>query len=370
MEFALRDLLGETALELNPRALRSEQSGTRTRVAFRAGASEAELRSFLGDDLRLEHSPTSPATVVADFSTSKIAASLAPSSPRARALMAAALARAAPTATPRLLAVLNVTPDSFSDGGRWDEPAHAVERGLELIAEGAHALDVGGESTRPGASPVGYEEESRRVLPVIRELARQTKVMISIDTTKARVAAEALDAGASMVNDISAGRFDPEMIPLVARGTCSFVLMHMQGTPQDMQRRPSYVDVVDEVLAFLRERASEAWHAGIASGRLWVDPGIGFGKTLEHNLALLANCRHFVELASSFDAGVLIGTSRKQFLASLGARSLGVEERLEGSIASEAWALLEGVSMVRVHDVAAAVQLRELIARPVEEVVA
>lgn len=355
MEFALRDLLGETALELNPRALRSEQSGTRTRVAFRAGASEAELRSFLGDDLRLEHSPTSPATVVADFSTSKIAASLAPSSPRARALMAAALARAAPTATPRLLAVLNVTPDSFSDGGRWDEPAHAVERGLELIAEGAHALDVGGESTRPGASPVGYEEESRRVLPVIRELARQTKVMISIDTTKARVAAEALDAGASMVNDISAGRFDPEMIPLVARGTCSFVLMHMQGTPQDMQRRPSYVDVVDEVLAFLRERASEAWHAGIASGRLWVDPGIGFGKTLEHNLQLLAR---LAELRS-LGIGVLVGPSRKSFIAQTHAREVGAaqrgadaaSDRIGGTAAALAACVHAGAELLRVHDV-------------------
>ncbi|HUR28345.1 MAG TPA: dihydropteroate synthase, partial [Planctomycetota bacterium] len=342
-------VLGEVALELNPRALAAERDGTRLRVGFRGGANASELRSFLGLDLRIQGS--SNGGFVADFEHPGVV----PSSPRARALLAAALARALPARPPRLLAVLNVTPDSFSDGGLWDDPGRAVARGLELIAEGADALDVGGESTRPGSQPVELEEERRRVIPVIRELARQTKTMLSVDTTKAVLAAEALDAGASMVNDVSAGRFDPEMISLVARRECAFALMHMQGTPRDMQEAPSYVDVVDEVLAFLRERASVAWRAGIAPERLLVDPGIGFGKSLEHNLQLFAR---LAELRS-LGLGLLVGPSRKSFIAKLDAREglkpqhgpAAARERIGGTAAAVACCVVAGADMLRVHDV-------------------
>ena len=220
---------------------------------------------------------------------------------------------------------------------------------------------MGGESTRPGATPVDADEEITRVVPVIEALAALGPV--SVDTQKDVVARAAVAAGANVVNDVSC-----TLVEVAGELGVDYVAMHRQGDSTTMQIAPAYDDVVSEVSTFLRCAAERARSAGVR--QLWLDPGIGFGKTLEHNLALLANCRHFVELASLFDAGVLIGTSRKQFLASLGEGSLGVEQRLEGSIASEAWALLEGVSMVRVHDVAAAVQLRELLARPVEEVVA
>jgi dihydropteroate synthase len=355
MDIAPRDVLGETALELNPRALRSEAGGRRARVALRGEPREAELRSFLGEDLRIVSGGAASGSAVAEFDLGHCAGAPAPSSPRARALLAAAQSSAAKARTPRLLAVLNVTPDSFSDGGRWNDPARAVDRGLQLIAEGAEALDIGGESTRPGSAPVDLEEERRRVLPVIAGLARQTKVTLSVDTTKARLAAEALDAGAAMVNDISAGRFDPEMIPLIARRDCSLALMHMQGTPADMQRAPRYGDVVDEVLAFLRERASVAWRAGISVERLWIDPGIGFGKTLEHNLALLARLGEL----RSLGIGLLVGPSRKSFISAIRARDEGGEppvedpasERIGGTAAALAMCVLGGAELLRVHDV-------------------
>ena len=353
MELVALDLLGETALELNPRALRGDPDRRRARVACRAGVVEAELRSFLGDDLRLASS--AGAGLLAEFSLARPAGANPPSSARARVLLAAALARATAPRPPRLLAVLNVTPDSFSDGGRWNDPARAVERGLELVTQGAHALDIGGESSRPGSLPVDLEEERRRVLPVIRELALQTKVPISVDTTKARLAAEAIDLGATMVNDISAGRFDPEMIPLVARRGCSLALMHMQGTPADMQDAPRYADVVDEVLAFLRERASAAWRAGIPLERLWVDPGIGFGKTLEHNLQLLARLGEL----RSLGIPLLVGPSRKSFIATIHAREGSAEqagepsakERIGGTAAAICACVHGGAVLLRVHDV-------------------
>ncbi len=346
-----QDLLGEAALALNPRALNTARGGARARVAFRGVEDREELRTFFGADLRLEGSG-SGGSEVADFSLERISTNDRPSSPRARALLAAALARAAPARPPRILGVLNVTPDSFSDGGRWDDQARAVEHGLALLAEGADALDIGGESTRPGSSPIDLDEERRRVLPVIRELRSQTKLAISVDTTKARLAAEALDAGATIVNDISAGRFDPEMIPLIARRGCGFALMHMQGLPLDMQRAPAYDDVVDDVLAFLRERASVCWHAGIAAEHLWVDPGIGFGKTLDHNLALLAR---LAELRS-LGIPILVGTSRKSFIGQIESRSTqapatAVHDRLGGSAAALTACVQAGAELLRVHDV-------------------
>jgi dihydropteroate synthase len=272
------------------------------------------------------------------------------SSPRARALLAAALVRRAQPVQPRIMGVLNITPDSFSDAGRWNDPVRAVAHGLELLAQGAAVLDVGGESTRPGAAPVDLDEECRRVLPVVRALALKTKAVISVDTTKAALAEQALDLGASLVNDISAGLTDPRMIPLVARRGCDYALMHMQGTPLDMQRAPSYVDVVGEVLAFLRERAGACWRAGLAPERLWVDPGIGFGKRTEHNLELFAR---LAELRS-LGLRLLVGPSRKSFIAQVSAQTAGVPgaQRLGGSAAAVTACVFGGAELLRVHDVA------------------
>ena len=242
------------------------------------------------------------------------------------------------------MGVLNVTPDSFSDGGRWLDAGAAVEHGLRMVEEGADIVDVGGESTRPGADPVDTDEELRRVLPVIEALAPHTRV--SIDTRKADVAREALAAGASLVNDVSA------TLAAVARAAgAGWVAMHMQGDPRTMQQAPAYDDVVGEVTAFLVERAEAA---GV--DEVWIDPGIGFGKTMEHNLALLAHLDHLV--ATGFP--VVVGTSRKSFLGRLtgGAEP---EDRVEASVATAAWALSQGATMVRVHDVAPTVAAARLL---------
>ena len=270
--------------------------------------------------------------------------------------MAAAGEVPAPRRKPRLMGVVNVTPDSFSDGGRWLDPGLAREHGLRLVAEGAALLDVGGESTRPGAAPVAVEEELRRVLPVVAALAREARVPISIDTTKAAVAAAALDAGATLVNDVSAGRFDPDLLPLAAARGATVVLMHMQGTPRDMQLAPRYGDVVAEVEAFLRERAGAAAAAGLPRERVWLDPGIGFGKTLEHNLALLRALPRLRALGHA----LLVGVSRKAFLATIrtraGAPPEPAAERLGATAAAVAHCALNGADVLRVHDVAAMAQ--------------
>ena len=253
--------------------------------------------------------------------------------------------------------VLNVTPDSFSDGGRWLEPAAAVEQGLRLAQEGADVLDVGGESTRPGAAEVPVEEEVRRTAPVIEALRRAgLSLPISIDTRKAAVARSALDAGATIVNDVSAGRHDPALLDLVAERHAGLVLMHMLGEPATMQRAPSYGDVVAEVAAFLEQRLGAARSAGIAAERLWIDPGLGFGKTLEHNVALLAGLERFVA-----QGRVLLGASRKSFLGALTGRL--APERLLGSLACAARAAQAGVAAVRVHDVAPTRELLEVLSR-------
>jgi dihydropteroate synthase len=245
-----------------------------------------------------------------------------------------------------VMGVVNVTPDSFSDGGSYLAPADAIRHGLALAAEGADLLDVGGESTRPGASYIDAEVELARVLPVVEGLSRATEVPISIDTRKAEVARAALDAGAAMVNDVSAGRDDPGLLRLVAEAGVPMVLMHMQGTPRTMQDAPSYADVVAEVEAFLRERCAAALDAGVAGSQLVVDPGIGFGKRDEHNYALLGALARFARLGHP----VLVGVSRKGFIG----RALGlpVEQRLEGTEAAVAWAVERGARIVRVHDVA------------------
>jgi dihydropteroate synthase len=257
------------------------------------------------------------------------------------------------------MGVVNVTPDSFFPASRTRAVEDAVERGRAHFRDGADVVDVGGESTRPGATPVDEDEELARVVPVVRALAPHGP--ISIDTQKDGVARAAVAAGASVINDVSA-----TLANVAGELGVGYVAMHRQGESSVMQDNPSYDDVVAEVGAFLALVAATAWRAGVRE--LWLDPGIGFGKTLEHNVALLAHVDEFVTLASEFDAGVLIGTSRKRFLGHLGPTPLEVEERLEGSLASAAWAMVQGVSMVRVHDVRETVQLRELLSSPLEPV--
>jgi len=260
-----------------------------------------------------------------------------------------------PSAVPLVMGIVNVTPDSFSDGGRFLDPERAISHGLELLAEGAAVLDVGGESTRPGAEPVAVDEELRRVLPAVEALSAHARV--SIDTRKAEVARAAVAAGATLINDVSA-----ELWLVAAELGVGWVAMHMQGEPATMQAEPRYDDVVDEVRAFLEDRASLAEEAGVSE--IWVDPGIGFGKSLEHNLTLLAHLDEVVALGWP----VLVGTSRKGALGRLLAASDGVDgvvppdDRLAGSLATEVWAMHRGAAMVRAHDVRAAVQASKVVA--------
>jgi dihydropteroate synthase len=258
---------------------------------------------------------------------------------------------------PLVMGVLNVTPDSFSDGGRFFSTEAAIAHGLTMLAEGADIIDVGGESTRPGAEPVPENEELDRVIPVVQALSG--RVRVSIDTVKPQVAVAALAAGATLVNDVSAS-----LAEVAAAGGAGWVALHMQGTPRTMQAAPHYDDVGTEVFGFVLEQARAALTAGVAE--VWVDPGIGFGKTMEHNLRLL---HHLPELvAAAHDAGcagVTIGTSRMGFLGLLAAPAgsdvpVGVDERLEGSLATAVEAMVAGVRMVRVHDVAVTVQAARL----------
>jgi dihydropteroate synthase len=244
-----------------------------------------------------------------------------------------------------VMGVLNVTPDSFYDGGRRAEADQAVADGLALAEAGAEIIDIGGESTRPGAQPVSADEELRRVLPVICGLRKVVSTPISIDTYKAKVASAALATGADIVNDISALRFDPAMAELVAREKVLVVLMHMQGTPRTMQSEPSYVDVVAEVRDFLTARVAHATAAGIERDRIIIDPGIGFGKTLEHNLSLLRGLSSFTTLGLP----LLVGASRKTFIGRI--LDLPVDERLEGSLAAAVVAVMGGAHIIRTHDV-------------------
>jgi dihydropteroate synthase len=244
-----------------------------------------------------------------------------------------------------LMGIVNVTPDSFSDGGAFFDADRAVDHGLELACQGADILDVGGESTRPGSFPVPAEEEMRRVLPVIEALRKRTAVLLSIDTTKAAVARAALEAGADIVNDISGLRFDPAMGPVVAASGAGLVLMHMKGTPRTMQESPRYDDLMGEIGAFLRDRVKEAEAAGVSRERIVVDPGVGFGKTPEHNLTLL---NRLAEL-EAVGRPLCVGLSRKSFIG----RILGLPpgERLEGTIAAAVLAVGRGARILRVHDV-------------------
>ncbi len=243
------------------------------------------------------------------------------------------------------MGILNVTPDSFSDGGRFFGPEEALKRGLELAAAGADIVDVGGESTRPGAEPVPEAVELERVVPVIRALAAETSVPISVDTTKASVAEAGIDVGAVVVNDVSAMRLDPRMSDVVAGSGAGLVLMHMLGAPRTMQDDPRYRDVVTDVREALLAWAGSAEAAGIERERIAIDPGIGFGKTREHNLTLIRRLDAF----SSLGYPLLLGPSRKSFIGST--LGTGVDERLEGTAAVVAWAVEHGAHVVRVHDV-------------------
>ncbi len=255
---------------------------------------------------------------------------------------------------PRLMGIVNVTPDSFSDGGQFLEPQAAVDHAHSLVAQGADIIDIGGESTRPFSTPVPAEEELRRVLPVITALAGHIGVPISIDTSKALVAREALQAGAEIINDVTALRGDPGMVSVAVKGRAAVCIMHMQGTPQTMQLNPSYHDVVAEVYDFLRDRREALAAAGIPPERIAVDPGIGFGKTTEHNLELLRNARRFHELGCP----VLVGHSRKGFITRVGG-DRGADP-LGGTVGVALALARQGVQVLRVHDVGVVRQALQL----------
>jgi len=259
-----------------------------------------------------------------------------------------------------VMGVLNVTPDSFSDGGRFLDPETAAAHAMRMAADGADLIDVGGESTRPGSDPVSDDEERARVIPVIERLvADLPDVSISVDTRKAGVAKAALDAGAAIVNDISSGA-DPDMFGVVKDAGAGMVLMHMQGDPKTMQQAPHYDDVVDEVREYLRERIEAAEFAGIDPERLCIDPGIGFGKTLEHNLTLM----HHLDVLLDLGRPVMVGPSRKRFIGTI--LGLPEGERVEGTAGAVAWLVARGANIVRVHDVketARVVRIVDAIAR-------
>ena len=244
----------------------------------------------------------------------------------------------------RVMGILNVTPDSFSDGGRYFEADMALRHGLEMVEQGADLLDVGGESTRPGSEPVSAEEEWHRIGSVIKGLVNKVDVPVSVDTMKPEVASKAIEAGASIVNDVS-GLRDPAMVRLVAGQRIGAVVMHMLGNPKTMQTHPVYSDVVGEVRSFFAERIHDLEAAGVASEAVAVDPGVGFGKTQEHNLALLRNLDRLLALGHP----VVVGVSRKSFIERLGGGEAG--ERLAGSLAAATFAVSKGAHVVRVHDV-------------------
>jgi dihydropteroate synthase len=245
-----------------------------------------------------------------------------------------------------IMGVINVTPDSFSDGGIYFNKDQAIQRGLELISEGSDIIDIGGESSRPGSYPVSSKEELKRVIPVISALREKTDAPISIDTTKSEVAKAALEEGADIINDISSFRFDPEMLPLAAQTDATVILMHMKGTPKTMQDNPYYDDVLNEVKSFFEERIETAQASGVKTEKIIIDPGIGFGKRLIDNLTLINKLAFFNEL----NHPILIGVSRKSFIGNI--LDLPPHERMEGTIASSVLSIIKGAHILRVHDVA------------------
>ena len=254
-----------------------------------------------------------------------------------------------------IMGIINVTPDSFSDGGKYANVEAAVMRAKQMVADGADIIDIGGESSRPGAEPITANEECRRVIPVVQALAEQFQIPISVDTYKAKVAREALSAGACVINDITALHGDPNMCQIVADAQAGVILMHMQGVPATMQKTPTYQNVVAEVHAWLTEVASQAVDRGIDSSRIMIDPGIGFGKTFDHNLEIL---RHLMQFRG-IGYPMLVGVSRKKFIGRI--LDLPVHQREEGTAATVAWSIINGANMVRVHDVAKMKQVAQVI---------
>lgn len=315
------------------------------RVEFRSSAFMPDERARLGDERAWQDPTARDGSLVAPR---EAVARLASVSDVYAAFLAASDHVARAPGAPRLMGVVNVTPDSFSDGGSHFDPSRAVARALALVAEGADFLDIGGESTRPRSEPISVEEELRRVVPVITQLAKSTRMPISIDTTKSAVARAALDAGATIVNDVSAGLADAAMLSVVAEHGAGYVAMHMQGDPRTMQTAPHYDDVVAEVTDFLRERCFRALEAGVDRTKLWIDPGIGFGKTLEHNLELL---RRLSELRS-LGLPILLGVSRKSFIPKITGVDTPPERRIGGTAAAVALGVVGGAEILRVHDVA------------------
>lgn len=257
-----------------------------------------------------------------------------------------------------VMGVVNVTPDSFSDGGQYFDPQKAVEHGLRLIEEGADILDIGGESTRPRATPVSENEELKRVLPVIEQLAAQTDFPLSIDTVKPAVAKAAIAAGAAIINDIAANRDDPAIWRVAAESGAGYIVVHMQGTPRTMQKAPAYDDVVQEVMEFFQDRLTRLNEFGVKPDQIVFDPGIGFGKAIEHNLKLIAA----LDLFATLKRPLLLGASRKSFMGKL--LDLPVQERLHPSVACACWAVAHGAQIIRTHDVRAtrqAIKMTEAI---------
>lgn len=255
-----------------------------------------------------------------------------------------------------IMGILNVTPDSFSDGGLYYNEKRAIEHGLRLVQEGADIIDIGGESTRPGSEPVSVEEEIRRTIPVIKALSKEINIPISIDTYKAEVARMALDAGATMVNDISGLRFDHDMPKVVAEYDVPVIIMHIKGRPKDMQQNPVYEALIPEIIDYLRISIRLAIKFGVKEDRIIIDPGIGFGKTFDHNLEILNNLREFTLL----EKPVAIGVSRKAFIGKI-LGDLPPTERLEGTAAATAIAIYNGANIIRVHDVREMVRVARVV---------
>ncbi|MFZ3138888.1 MAG: dihydropteroate synthase [Thermodesulfovibrionales bacterium] len=245
-----------------------------------------------------------------------------------------------------IMGILNVTPDSFSDGGQYFDKSTAIKRAIQMSEDGADIIDIGGESTRPGSQPLAIEEELRRTLPVIEALTKEINTPISIDTYKSEVAKRALDAGAAMVNDISGLRFDPEMPKVVSAYKVPVVIMHIKGTPKDMQKNPVYEALIPEIMDYLRDSIRSAKESGIAEDMIIIDPGIGFGKTFEHNLEIIHNLHNFTLL----EKPVLVGLSRKAFIGKI-LGDVPAGERLEGTAAAIAISIINGADIIRVHDV-------------------
>ena len=254
-----------------------------------------------------------------------------------------------------VMGILNVTPDSFSDGGLYFDKAKAIEQALKMEREGADIIDVGGESTRPGAEKISTKEEIKRVVPVIEAIAKKIKIPVSIDTYKSEVAKAALSAGASLINDISGLRFDRKMPSLIAKNKVPVCIMHIKGTPRDMQANPAYVALIPEIVDYLHEGIEIARGAGIADDKIIIDPGLGFGKTLEHNLEIIKRLNEF----TGFEKPILLGPSRKSFIGSL-LGGLPADERFEGTTSAVAIGIFNGANIIRVHDVKAMVRVARI----------